>query len=682
MRHDLNNHLAVIKLYAQLGLRHPDLAPDLKEGFEIVMEQLSEIKDLMDKGSKEEVQLKANIDHMDLLLGNLPGMAYRCQNAPGWPMVFVSEGCHPLTGYKPREILKQAPQYEDIIHPKDRKYVDEKVQEGVSAGRPFIIEYRIITKNGQEKWVWEKGQEITGPDGQEKWLEGFIMDITQRIAAQEALKESEQRYSVAFHSSPYAMIITRMQDGYILDANHSFEVLTGHLIRETKGRDTIAINIWADLEDRIEVMKDLRNNIQVINREYSFRKKDGEIRLGQYTADIVTINNEPYILSSFSDITEKKRTESALRETEEKLLNIFRVAPSGIGLVKDRVIMEVNDRICEMTGYTTEDLIGQSALMLYPGQEDYDYVGREKYEQIRKKGIGIVESHWKRKDGQVIDVLLASIPMVAGDNSRGVIFTALDITERKIAEEEQKILQEQLFEAQKMETVGRLAGGVAHEFNNALQIVKTYAELSLIKTEPDSPILPYLDQIITSTRQSSGMISQLLAFARKQAVSPEEVNLNQIIDGLTVMLQKLIGDRIELKWEPFESAWPVKIDPVQVNQVILNLVINARDAIPEDGQIIIRTRNASISEKNIILKESVAPGDYVMLSVSDNGCGIDKKNLDKIFEPFFTTKEKFKGTGLGLSTVYGIVKQNNGFVSVESKVGRGSTFKLYLPRYT
>lgn len=534
--HDLKNILAVIKLYAQLGLRSDGVPEELQEGLRIILDQA---------GKADEFAMQYRV-----LLNNIPGMAYRCHNAPGWPMEFVSEGCLPLTGYLPSELAGPGSiDYEELIRPDDRPAVAAGVRKGVAEGVPFVLEYRIITKDGEERWVWERGQHVVRPEFDEPRLEGFIMDITGR------------------------------------------------------------------------------------------------------------------------------------KEAQEKLLSIFRVAPAGIGMVRDRILLEVNQRICDMTGYALEELIGRSALMLYPTRQDFDYVGKEKYEQIRDKGTGVVETVWKKKDGSIIHILLASTPLVPGNNSLGVIFTAMDITDRKTAEAEQKRLQEQLTQAQKMETIGTLAGGIAHEFNNNLQIIHTFTELSMRKLEQDHPVLAYLQQILMAARQSSTMVGQLLAFASRQAVSPEVLNINHLVEEMQMMLQKLVGDRITLVWKPGEGLWPVFIDPSQLRQAVINLAINARDAIAGGGEILIQTTNETCSDTCTIDHERHTPGDFIMLSVTDDGCGMDKKTLEKIFEPFFTTKSRFKGTGLGLSTVYGIVKQNKGFIVVNSKPAKGSTFKMYFPKH-
>ncbi len=504
-----------------------------------------------------EQGLNRGREQMRVLLSNLPGMAYRCAHAPGWSMEFVSEGSLALTGYTPEEFTDGHLTYEEIIHPDDRAAVDRAIRESVSKGEAFTLDYRIYSRDGKIRNVWEKGRLVTETGDPEAKLEGFIMEITARVQAEEMLKAHR-----------------------------------------------------------------------------------------------------------------------------EKLESIFRVSPSGIGMVINREIKEVNQRICEMVGYRADELLGKNSRCLYPTQEDYDYVGREKYRQIEQKGIGIVESRWQRKDGGIINVLMASTPLVPGDRSKGVIFTALDITEQKQAEAQQRRIQEELIQVQKMETIGLLAGGMAHEFNNTLQVINTLTELAQMQTGAEHPIAAQLAQIRTSVKQASGMVGQLLAFARQQASNPETLDLNRIISDSMAVLGSLVGERIRIAWQPADDLWPVRLDPAQVNQVIINLCLNARDAIPERGTITLATGNICCTPEDCFMGENCCqPDDFVMISVTDTGSGIDETTRQRMFEPFFTTKPVGKGTGLGLSTVYGIVRQNQGYIEVDSEPGRGTTIRVYFPRF-
>ena len=285
-----------------------------------------------------------------------------------------------------------------------------------------------------------------------------------------------------------------------------------------------------------------------------------------------------------------------------------------------------------------------------------------------------------RKNGELYPLRLEArnIPY-KGKNVRVVEFR--DITENKRAEKEKEELEGKLRQAHKMEAVGRLAGGVAHDFNNMLSVIIGHADMAMEQVDASLPLYADLEEIKKAGERSADLTRQLLAFARKQTVSPEILDLNKTVTGMTNMLQRLIGEDIDLKWLPGENVWPVKVDPGQIDQILANLCVNARDAIADVGKVTIETGNAEFDETYCTDHPGFVPGEYVLLSVSDDGCGMDTETLGKIFEPFFTTKESGKGTGLGLATVYGVVTQNKGFVNVYSEPGHGTTFKIYLPRH-
>ncbi len=259
---------------------------------------------------------------------------------------------------------------------------------------------------------------------------------------------------------------------------------------------------------------------------------------------------------------------------------------------------------------------------------------------------------------------------------------SLEIDEaRALMEKENASLQEQIAQAQKLESIGRLAGGVAHDYNNMLSVITGNAEMALGKLEPASPLHEELTEILDAAERSADITRQLLAFARKQTISPKVLNLNETVESMLRMLSRLIGEDIDLQWVPADELWPVKLDPSQIDQILANLCVNARDAIDGVGKVTIETNMVSLDAAYCFEHAEALPGEYVMLAVSDDGCGIDSATLLKIFEPFYTTKEHEGGTGLGLATVYGIVKQNEGSINVYSEPGGGTTFKVYLPRY-
>jgi len=284
----------------------------------------------------------------------------------------------------------------------------------------------------------------------------------------------------------------------------------------------------------------------------------------------------------------------------------------------------------------------------------------------------------QREGGEPVFLQVEAVASESGEDCRAMI---VDISELKRAEEQQSRLEEQLHQAQKMESVGRLAGGVAHDFNNMLSVIIGQANLALMDLDPGHPLFVTLEEIRKAAERSADLTRQLLAFARRQAVAPKVLDLNQTIGGMLTMLQRIIGENIKLVWQPGDELWPARVDPSQIDQILTNLCSNSRDSIPEVGRITIETRNCTVDESYSAHNAGFVPGEYVKLAVSDNGRGMDKEVQAHVFEPFYTTKGVGKGTGLGLATVFGAVKQNNGFINVYSEPGLGTTFTIYLPRH-
>ncbi len=372
------------------------------------------------------------------------------------------------------------------------------------------------------------------------------------------------------------------------------------------------------------------------------------------------------------DITARDAAERALAASEARLQSIFRAAPTGIGLVSQRRILDVNARVSEMTGYTREELVGQSSLMLYPSEEEFAFVGEEKYRQIALGGTGTVETQWRCKDGRIIDVLLSSTPLDLEDLDKGVTFTALDITERKE-------LEARLRQSEKMEAVGHLAGGVAHDFNNMLQAIGGFSELALSELDDGHPAAESIEQVTRVSARAAALTRQLLAFSRAEARQPELLDLHDLVVGVGKMLRRVLGEQIEVEMRADRSECPVFVDPGHLEQVVTNLCVNARDSMPDGGRLEVETRRVSVKLARTLVNPEAREGEYALLRVADTGCGMTREIEARIFEPFFTTKEVGQGTGLGLATVYAIIQQHGGWIEVESELGKGSTFLVYFP---
>ncbi len=382
------------------------------------------------------------------------------------------------------------------------------------------------------------------------------------------------------------------------------------------------------------------------------------------------------------DITDRTLAERALRESEARFKSAFENAASGMALVaRDGRFLQVNQALCDIMGCTEDELLQKTWMDIrHPADAPNGEIG------FLEPEAGFAphpfEKRYVGKDGGDVWVLESS-SLVRNDAGAPAYFIChfLDISKKKLAEQETRKLQEQLLQSQKMEAVGRLAGGVAHDFNNMLSIIQGYTDMAFDQVDPALPLYADLQEIRKAAVRSANLTRQLLAFARRQTAIPKVLNLNDTVEGMLKMLRRLIGEDIDLAWQPGAGLWQIKIDPSQIDQILANLCVNARDAISGVGKVTILTRNATIDRDYCETHTGFVPGDYVLLSVSDNGHGMDKETLGRLFEPFFTTKGIGKGTGLGLATVYGIVRQNNGLINVYSEPGRGTAFTIYIPRH-
>jgi len=396
---------------------------------------------------------------------------------------------------------------------------------------------------------------------------------------------------------------------------------------------------------------------------------------------IINLEQQNDLLSR--EIVERTRAEDSLRRSEEFLNSVIENIPNMLFIkeAKELRFVQLNKAGEELLGYSREELLGKNDYHFFP-KNQADYFTENDRDVLREKYLlDIPEESIQTKFGNKT-LHTRKIPILNPDgNAEYLLGISEDITESKKEKEEKEDLQNQLLQAQKMEFVGRLSGGIAHDFNNILGVILGYAELGMKQIPSDNPLYKNLNQIHVAGERAADLTRQLLAFSRQQTITPEVLDFNLHISNMLTMIHRLIGEDINLTWHPDNDLWPVEMDPSQMTQVLANLCVNARDAIVGVGKIFIETTNVSINDAYAISHADFLPGEYVQLTVSDDGCGIEKEILDKVFEPFFTTKETGKGTGLGLSTVYGIIKHNRGFINVYSELAKGTTFKIYLPRH-
>ena len=486
-----------------------------------------------------------------------------------------------------------------------------------------------------------------------------------------ALQDSEKRYRRLFQSAKDGILILDAESGKVVDANPFLLQLLGYTYEAICGQYIWELGVFKDIAASREAFKALQHNEYIRYEDLPLETLDGQSIAVEFISNVYFVDGSKVIQCNIRDITTRKRA-----EIERKRLS------AAIEQVGDAIVMTdargaiqyVNPAFERTSGYPSAEVLGRNPRILRSGRQDQAFY-RKLWDTISGGKIwsGIIVN--KHKDGNFYTEETTISP-IRDSSDRIVNYVAVqrDITEHLH-------LTAQLQQAQKMEAVGLLAGGVAHDYNNMLSVILGYSELALGKVEKTSPLHTDLEEIYKAAIRSTEITRQLLAFARKQLINPIVLNLNHNVQSMLKMLERLIGEDITLAWYPEIGLNPIKMDPAQIDQLLANLCVNARDAIADVGRITIETRNIIIDATYCAHNVGFVPGEYALLTVSDDGCGMDKETLGHIFEPFFTTKGLGQGTGLGLSTVYGIVKQNHGFINVYSEPGNGTSIKIYLPWY-
>ncbi len=562
------------------------------------------------------------------------------------------------------------------------KYSPSKLSRGAVEATDF---FSILGERG--KWLHYTAAAIRNASEEIIGAIETVEDVTERREAIQALEESEERYRELVENSN--SVILRMDEkGNVLYLNFFAEIFFGFQTHEIKGQNVVG-TIVPPYDSEGRDMAEMIRNIVRYPEQYTSNINENMTKTGRrvwisWTNRVVTTQTgEIRVLCVGQDVTDRKQAEDALRESEKRFSRIFRSnpAPQVISHIDTGYIIDVNDRWLDMLGYTRDEMVGRTSrevggagIWADPSERGRIVAKLKKYGRFQNEPV-----EFRTKSGQPI-LALWSAEAVEFAGRRVMLSMIYDETTQKQSEKEREQLRTQLIHAQKMESVGRLAGGVAHDFNNMLSVIQGYAEIAMGKASaPD--LHQDLEEILNASHRSAAIIRQLLAFARKQTISPRMLDLNDTMENMLKMIRRLIGEDIELFWQPGPGLWPVKMDPAQIDQIVANLCVNARDAIDGVGKLTIETENIHIDPDDLSAYKEFRPGKYVMLAISDTGEGMDAGTLENIFEPFYSTKPTGKGTGLGLSTVYGIARQNKGFVNVYSEPGRGTTFRIYLPRH-
>lgn len=566
--------------------------------------------------------------------------------------------------------------------------VNQALEDLIGQNKAYDIEFQIKPKKRKNLiHVHSTAELVYDGEGKPEKVVGVIQDITESKQAEEILHKSHEMLK---RTEAMANI-----GSWEWDVQHDRTYWSEELFRifglapvEDAPPFTEQSGFYANGD--IQRLRDAVENCVTHGVPYEIElraiRPDGEIRYcvskGQPQYD--ENGNVFRLAGSFQDITDRKHSENHIRSLERRNQALLDHSPVCHKIVD----LEFNLKYMSANGFKMLNLDRNSDVYgkPYPFNffpEAFQNEMKKKLKEVMDTGEMVtLEALTNDFHGNGVWLDSSLIPVFNDDHHiEYLTVVSADVSQRKRDEKEKTGLEGQLRQAQKMEAVGRLAGGVAHDFNNMLNVILGYTEMAMEDVPANQPISERLQEIKKAGQRSADLTRQLLAFARKQTISPKVIDLNKTLGDMTTMLSRLIGEDIDLAWRPGELVWPVKMDPSQIDQILANLCVNARDAIADVGKVTIETGSTTFDETYCNDHSGFYPGEYVLLAVSDDGCGMDSEILDNIFEPFFTTKESGRGTGLGLATVYGVVKQNNGFINVYSEPGQGTTFKIYLPRY-
>jgi PAS domain S-box-containing protein len=591
--------------------------------------------------------------------------------APDGSWRHVNAALVAMLGYSEQEL--RATSFLALTHPDDVVKTREASNSLLAGTRgSCTFDKRFRARDGSYVWAHVTTRLHEEPSGTRLFLTN-IVDITERKNSDNLLRASEERYRRLFESAKDGILILDPRTGRVVEANPFMTELTGYARDDLVGQCLWEIGPFKDSAACKVLFAELKDKDYVRYEDLPLQTRDGLAVEVEFVSNVYLVNDERVIQCNIRDISVRKRTENELRLRNRAIEAVSQgilITDSG---EPDCPIIYASPGFTRLTGFESDEVLGRNCRFLQGPRTDPIQVSILR-DAIRSGESCTVELLNLRKDGTPFWNNLAVSPVKdSGGRVTHYVGVQTDVTARRK-------LEAQYLQAQKMEAVGRLAGGVAHDFNNLLSVILSYAELIGSDLKIDEPLRADIEEIRTAGLRATDLTRQLLAFSRQQVLDTKVLSLNQSLAGMEKLLARLIGADIEVTILPASGLGNVKADPGQVEQIIMNLAVNARDAMPQGGKLTIETANVELDDDYARSHHDVRTGPHVMMAVSDTGTGMDRDTLARIFEPFFTTKGQGKGTGLGLATVFGIVKQSGGHIFVYSEPGKGSTFKIYFPR--
>jgi two-component system cell cycle sensor histidine kinase/response regulator CckA len=611
----------------------------------------------------EEAQAIAHVGSWALVLGTRPSVTWTRE---AMRIFGVDEGAS-LT----------FEDFVELVHPEDRDRVVRAAQNALEHDTTYDFDYRIVHADGSIRWAHGRAAVERDDSGRATRLLGSIQDVTDRYLAVAALRASEERYRLIIESTSEGVWLSdaSFRTTYV---NQRAADMLGYTREEMIG-ESMFMCLTEEACEPAMTMRERRMRGGSETYQSSYRRKDGSTCWTLAKANTILDESGRFAgsVELFTDVSGQRQLEAA----RDHLAAIVESSEDTIvGISLGGVITSWNFGAEKLYQYSRGEAVGRPLYFLVPREAEAEQ-RRILATVASGEAVGQYESKRVRKDGSLVDVAIIMSPVRDALGAIvGVSKIGRDLTARRVAEAAHRKTEDQFRQAQKMEAVGRLAGGIAHDFNNLLSVVMSYASLAMDGLKVGDPLLADLREIETAGRRATELTKQLLAFSRQQILQPRVVDLNRIIAGMGSMLRRLLGEDVELTTVLGQEVGRVLADPGQLEQVVMNLAVNARDAMPQGGKLTIATSNTVLELGQISGPVDAVPGPYVLLAISDNGVGMDAETRSRIFEPFFTTKPVGKGTGLGLATVFGIVQQSGGYVSAYSELGVGTTFKIHLPR--